>query len=249
MKITILASLVILAFSEDSALDTKILVSIPQGELGKEISSIKLELAKIVASNLQIAKSVEREEKHYKALVAALQKNQVQVKEISAAPPSTSVSTPTSIPEQTPSVHSESLIPNRGTPGASSEIHPAKNGFSTSKGTSKGTWASKSGSQYFPASVWMRYSRSHRLAKIGFRTGPYSSENPKDFEVIGSNDCLNWNALLSVDNAGLTKEKQFKTWQIPLENRIAFSCLGLKIKKTNGKTLVRLGQITMWEQT
>jgi len=111
MKIIILASLVVLAFSEDSDLDTKILVAIPQGKLSKEISSIKksiiVELAKI---NTAIANSVEQEERHYKEVVAALEKNQVQVKEIPAAPRSTSVSMPTSIPEPTPSVHSESEI-------------------------------------------------------------------------------------------------------------------------------------------
>jgi len=139
-----------------------------------------------------------------------------------------------------------SLIPNRGTPGASSvySTYYARKGFSTSELS----WASNSGAQYFPASVWMRYSRSHRLAKIGFRTAPSTSEMSKGFEVIGSNDCTNWNTLLYVENAGFTKGLQFKTFQIPLENRIAFSCLGLKFQNTP-VNLVRLGQITMWEQT
>jgi len=105
MNIIIFASLVVLASSDvsptdsatNSALDTRINVSIQQGELSKEILSIKSELAKI---NTIITNGLEREEKHFKQLEAALGKNQVQVREIPAAPlvspPPPSVSTSTS---------------------------------------------------------------------------------------------------------------------------------------------------------
>jgi len=194
MKIIILALLVILVFSDDSALDTKILVSIPQGELSKEILSIKSELTKI---NTAIANN----EKHFKELLAALQKNQVQVKEQPAAPPSTSVSTPTSIPEQTPSVHSERLISDHGTPGASSvyrqysEYGP-KNAFTSTEDI----WASDH--HQFPAIVWMKFNNPHRLARIGYRSN--SIDNiPKKMIVVGSDDCTNWSNLLTIENTGL----------------------------------------------
>jgi len=245
MKITILASLVILAFSEDSALDTKILLSIPQGESGKEISSIKLELAKIVASNLQIAKSVKREEKHYKELVAALEKNQVQVKEIPAAPPSTSVSTPTSIPEQTPSVHSERLISDYGTPGASS-IHRS---FSSPKNAFTSTdryWASSS--FQFPAIIWMKFNNPHRLARIGYRSN-FLWNIPKKMIVVGSHDCTNWQSLLTIENTAFRSNKEFRQWNIPEENRVSYRCIGLKWPvKPAGNTLVVVTEIRMWEQ-
>jgi len=246
MKITILASLVILAFSEDSALDTKILLSIPQGESGKEISSIKLELAKIVASNLQIAKSVKREEKHYKELVAALEKNQVQVKEIPAAPPSTSVSTPTSIPEQKPSVHSERLINDHGTPGASSVYrqyskYNPMNAFTSTEEI----WASDH--HQFPAIVWMKFNNPHRLARIGYRSN--SIDNiPKKMIVVGSDDCTNWSNLLTIENTGF-HGTEYRDWSIPEENRVLYRCIGLKWPvKPAGRTIVVVKEIRMWEQ-
>jgi len=236
MKIIILALLVILVFSDDSSLDTKILVSIPQGELSKEISSIKSELAKI---NTAIANN----EKHIKEVLAALQKNQVQVKEQPAAPPSTSVSTPTSIPEQTLSVHSERLISDHGTPGASSvytSYYP-KNAFTSADDY----WASAV--NQFPAIVWMKFNNPHRLARIGYRSN-HIDNIPKKMIVVGSHNCTNWSNLLTIENTGFSGT-EFRDWSIPEENRVLYRCIGLKWPvKPAGNHLVVASEILMWEQ-
>jgi len=256
MKIIILALLVILVFSDDSALDTKILVSIPQGELSKEISSIKSELAKIntaIANNekhyKELVAALEKNQVQVKELVAALQKNQVQVKEQTAAPPSTSVSTPTSIPEQTPSVHSERLINDHGTPGASSVsgYNSPKNAFTSSDDL----WSSAK--NQFPAMLWMKFNNPHRLARIGYRS--YYIENiPKKMIVVGSHDCTNWSNLLTIKNTGFTGTyshswyTEFRSWDIPAENRVLYRCIGLKwpVKSNDGYSVVV--EMRMWEQ-
>jgi len=252
MKIIILASLVVLVFSDDSALDTKILLSIPQGQLSKEISSINSKLAKIdtaIANNekhyKEVLAALEKNQVQVKELVAALEKNQVQVKELPAAPPSTSVSTPTSIPEQTPSVHSERLISDYGTPGASS-IHRS---FSSPKNAFTSTdryWASSS--FQFPAIIWMKFNNPHRLARIGYRSN-FLWNIPKKMIVVGSHDCTNWQSLLTIENTAFRSNKEFRQWNIPEENRVSYRCIGLKWPvKPAGNTLVVVTEIRMWEQ-
>jgi len=247
MKLAILASLVVLAFSEDSALDTKILVSIPQGELSKEIASMKLELEKM---NSAIAKGVEREEKHYEQLKKALEKNQVQPKEIqTAAPsapalaPSASAATATSTPEQTTSLR---IIMNNGTAGSSSHwsFYSAAHAFDHGGFM----WINKN--NQFPALVWMRFPTSHRLAKIGFTVNTYHPEySPKRFSVIGSDDCSKWNTLLSVTSPGVFVSQVVKTWDIPLENRVYYACIGIDWPVPGkGDRHARIADITMWEQ-
>ena len=107
----------------------------------------------------------------------------------------------------------------------------------------------------FPAAVWMRFKKTHRLTKIGFRAWwPNLSENegnmPKVTKVVGSNDCSNWNTLLQIDNfGGFTSHKEYRTFTIPSENRIlSYSCFGLTWASQEGtEGWVRVGDIQMWE--
>ena len=83
--------------------------------------------------------------------------------------------------------------------------------------------------------------------------------SPKAFEVIGSNDCgkecvgdcINWQTLLHVREAGLTETNQLKTWMIPAEKRQSFACLGFRVTKTlNSRGVqsynVMVGNVQMW---
>jgi len=249
MKIIILALLIILVFSDDSALDTKILVSIPQGKLSEEISSINSKLAKIdtaIANNekhyKELVAALEKNQVQVKELVAALQKNQVQVKEQPAAPPSTSVSTPTSISEQTPYVHSERLISDHGTPGASSfyEHYYPKNAFTSADDF----WAS--GRYKFPAMLWMKFINPHRLARIGYRSN-YIGNIPAKMLVVGSHDCTNWSNLLTIENTGFSGQ-EFRNWSIPEENRVLYRCIGLKWPEYGSNGFAAVSEMRMWEQ-
>jgi len=112
-------------------------------------------------------------------------------------------------------------------------------------------------SNYFPAVIWKRYEKAHRLQKIGFRVPEYPKNWPNVFEVVGTNieedevcDTHNWTPMLRVDNGGGFKSNnEFKTFIIPVEKRTSYRCLGLRFPtgegSSNGHT--NLIQITMWE--
>merc|ERR1719309_1886014 len=106
----------------------------------------------------------------------------------------------------------EGVIDDEGEAGSSSvlqlhesgKVAAAANGFLTSGLF----WANK---RYeWPALIWKRYRKAHRLQKIGFRIHkPWNL--PDVFEVIGSDDCTNWMSMMLVDNeGGFTKEKEFR---------------------------------------
>ena len=112
-------------------------------------------------------------------------------------------------------------------------------------------WASK-GSESTPM-IWYQFEEAHSLAKIGFssRGGGFKGQTPAHFRVIGSSmreGCANWSTLLEVKQAGFTKNDEFKSWLIPMENREPFSCIGLKILSTiNMEKVAALKNVTMWE--
>ena len=140
------------------------------------------------------------------------------------------------------------LIVDSGTPGASSSNlprFPPKLAF-LGRGTKGTQWLNAA--NQFPALIWMRFSKPHRLAKIGF-TSPYANDHPRNIGFIGSNDCSNWTHMLNIADAGLTKAWETKTWVIPSENRLPFYCIGIDWpNRGKGDTYARISNITMWEQ-
>ena len=152
------------------------------------------------------------------------------------------------------------LIVDQGEAGASSEAietndvpnkgktYSAANGFITSEMS----WLTEP--HQWPAFIWKRYQKAHRLRKIGFRVGR-SNNWPDVFEVVGSDDCSTWTSMLRLDkqgpwNGGFTKE--FRTYIIPVEKRTPFKCIGLKWPGTRDEWLSQSGRvsvdsITMWE--
>jgi len=140
------------------------------------------------------------------------------------------------------------LIVKRGTAGASSR-HYMKSEFSP-RGAFDGTqdWINRVNE--FPAVIWMRFQSAHRLQKIGFTAALVEDNLPNEFEVVGSDDCSRWTVLLRLDNrGGFEKDNEFKTFVIPVENRVSFKCLGLRFPDRKGcNGYVRVGRITMYEQ-
>ena len=147
-------------------------------------------------------------------------------------------------------------ITNEGTAGATSTgliNHRPIKAFTSSEES----WFNIKGQ--FPAGVWIRFQRTYRLAKIGFRAWSpgYSGGNwPTVTEIVGSNDCSQWKTLLYIDNgggftrnSGVGPQEQFRTFTIPTENRLPFTCLGLRWPSGQGcNGIVRVGDIQMWEQ-
>ena len=112
-----------------------------------------------------------------------------------------------------------------GKPGASTEWrddHSAAHAFKPQTGW---PWASKD----LPATIWYNFNHSFRLAKISFTSRKlWWSQTPKTFEIVGSNDCSNWDVLMSVSNAGFTDGSQTKAWEISCEKQKSYKCYGIK---------------------
>ena len=54
------------------------------------------------------------------------------------------------------------------------------------------------------------------------------TQSPKAFQVIASNDCSNWDTLLSVNDSGFTGAHQEKSWQIPCNQQKSYHCYGIE---------------------
>jgi len=113
------------------------------------------------------------------------------------------------------------------------------------------------GSHYFhsqkgmPQAIWFRFSKPHRLAKIGI-TSHQNRYAPKRFNVVGSNDCASWTSMLTVFNSGFPDNTHEETryWSISAQNRMAFTCIGLNVKTNpwSGYPYLLLNNIMMWEE-
>jgi len=138
------------------------------------------------------------------------------------------------------------LITERGKPGASS-VYDNRHGAALAFISNDDYWLPED--KQLPATIWMRFPRAHRLAAIGYRNYK-NGYDPKSLQVIGSNDCATWTTLLTVDNTGFTKTKEFRKWYIPAQNQQMFSCLGF-MWQSNAPVIysytVIVREIRMWE--
>jgi len=152
--------------------------------------------------------------------------------------------TPTTVPIVTPTTTYLELIQNTGTAGSSSDYraaYSAKHAFMSSADH----WSNTK--NQFPAAVWMRFPSSHVLAKIGY-LALYDEDTPPKMEVIGSDDCSTWTILLNLENIVNTHNNKFREWSIPSQNRVPFSCIGLRWPAAKlGSNTLYISQITMWE--
>jgi len=143
-------------------------------------------------------------------------------------------------------------IPNQGQPGSSSDFDYAYTSNKAFKNYGQ-YWCNKAGQ--FPAMIYSELEKPYRLAKIG-ATFVYC---PGKFEIIGSNDGTTWTTMKTVENPGITKTWQFKSWSVPAYNRTGFhppfKYIGLRWPKAAtenshpaGTTYAGVGTISMWEE-
>jgi len=100
-----------------------------------------------------------------------------------------------------------------------------------------------------PQYIWMKFCAPHRIIQLGIQTASFAP-SVKRFDIIGSSDCAApWTVLRHVEDAGFSKFGQKKVWTVPVQNRRAFSCIGLKIETSNEHPFpyIMVEQIQMWE--
>ena len=132
------------------------------------------------------------------------------------------------------------MIDFHGKFGASSHHpgHPARHGF-----VEVGNWPWANSEGQFPAFIWHWFHEIHVVAKFGFASRidlQNLNQSPKSFYFVGSMDCSNWTTIIKVDDAGFTKNNQFKSWIIPKRGRQAFRCFGFELLSTIDSTHVSL---------
>merc|ERR1711962_1573711 len=115
-----------------------------------------------------------------------------------------------------------------GMAGASSiysHLYVAQNAFDQEDPDAR--WSSTAG---YPGKIWFKFTSAVKVAKLSFSSvqSKYWKESPKAFNVIASNDCSNWDILLSVTNSGFTGENQEKSWQIPCTQQKSYQCYGIE---------------------
>jgi len=140
------------------------------------------------------------------------------------------------------------LLPYQGSAGATSTNHNFLPDYAFIKRKRGEIQFWNSDGKSLPQWVWFKFLKPHRLARIGFPSHE-DEEFPKKFQVVGSSDCASWTVMLRVEISDGTKE--FKSWDIPEENRTPFRCIGLKVEKCwEGQTAkyIELHKVQMWEE-
>ena len=111
------------------------------------------------------------------------------------------------------------------------DYHP-KYGFQNE--ISGNSWQSHDG-ENFPHSLWFKFKASHVLTKISFSSSIYLEQAPKEFAVIASQDCINFQDLLHIEDAAFERQNQAQSWEIPEEKRAPYTCIGIKIHSSKGE--------------
>ena len=142
-----------------------------------------------------------------------------------------------------------------GTPGASSKWsadYSAQKAFNQANPEAR--WCSTAG---YPSKIWFQFTSAVKVVKISFSSVDKSfwypskwKQSPKSFNVIASNDCKNWDTLLSVTNSGFTGQNQVKSWQIPCTQQRPYRCYGIEGTKNlgyPGKAYISLKKLKMFQ--
>jgi len=118
-----------------------------------------------------------------------------------------------------------------GTPGASSQYSASYSAEKAFDSENDDRWCSAEG---FPAKIWFQFTSAVKVVKISFSSPEPSrghqkwKQSPKAFQVIASDDCSNWDTLLSVTDSGFTGAHQEKSWQIPCNQQKSYHCYGIE---------------------
>ena len=105
--------------------------------------------------------------------------------------------------------------------------------------------------------VWFKWSYPLRfeIAKIGF-SNVFAERANKRFDVVGAidRDCVDWQVLLKVEDAGFVGEDKYELhyFVIPHRSRKMYSCVGIKPlsmneKESNGRPFM-IRNIGLWSE-
>ena len=115
--------------------------------------------------------------------------------------------------------------------------------------------------QSLPQSVWIRLPSPAAVATFSFRSRaekidayPDSDTNwilsfsPTKFDLIGSDLCSSrkWITILHVENVNWTTNDEEQKWEVPLQNRKQFKCLGIQVLTIGGGKQAAIQDLKFW---
>jgi len=109
-------------------------------------------------------------------------------------------------------------------------------------------WMSDKISKDKRPTVFYRFLTPITVGAFSFRNRrepKHGANNPVDFDFVGSDDCLDWTTIKSVDNVTWTGNDQLKAWTIDEGDRRKFACFGIRVRTISGKRHAAIQDIRM----
>ena len=141
----------------------------------------------------------------------------------------------------------------QGSAGASSEYdstHNANRAFVAATSENDAPWANAE-SEKFPVMVWNRLPDKVRVASLSFSSRSQSKnldQSPTDFELVGSDNCDDWTSISSFQTE-FTKASEVQSWDVAVDERKAFRCVGIKVNKVGSGSFAAIQGLKMYAES
>jgi len=141
----------------------------------------------------------------------------------------------------------------QGSAGASSQYdsdHNANRAFQSAQSVHTAPWANAE-SDKFPVMVWNRLPDKVRVASLSFSSRSQSKnldQSPTDFELVGSDNCDDWTSISSFQTQ-FTKVSEVQSWDVAVDERKAFRCVGIKVNKVGSGRFAAIQGLKMYAES
>ena len=141
----------------------------------------------------------------------------------------------------------------QGSAGASSEYdstHNANRAFVAATSENDAPWANAK-SEKFPVMVWNRLPDKVRVASLSFSSrmkSKWVEQSPTDFELVGSDNCVDWTSISSFQTE-FTKASEVQSWDVAVDERKAFRCVGIKVNKVGSGSFAAIQGLKMYAES
>ena len=98
--------------------------------------------------------------------------------------------------------------------------------------------------------VWNRLPVRVKVAYLSFSSRNEDGslqQSPTEFELVGSDDCSSWRSI-SRYQTKFSQLNQVLSWEVPLDERQMFSCIGIKVNEVSWGAHAAIHSLRMWKQ-
>merc|ERR1712055_715302 len=90
-----------------------------------------------------------------------------------------------------------------------------------------------------------------RVASLSFSSRSQSEnldQSPTDFELVGSDNCEDWTSISSFQTQ-FTKVSEVQSWDVAVDERKAFRCVGIKVNKVGSGRFAAIQGLKMYAES